>query len=243
MNFWKIEKSKADASAFVEPLILYAVLFFRFASVSAAPQALPEPAEFSAGAGLAWFVLHTVPSLALVWYLLLRAKSLKEWGVTWPGRKDIIPALASLAAIALVGLGAAAAARHLGALPEFPRLLPPTAIVPWAVLVVFVFGGAYLEESFFRFYLLSKWVKTGNAPRDDGSQDSVSRGLGPHRAVFVSTLMFALCHAYAGPWGFVNAAVSGTALAYIFLRTRSLHGVSIAHGLYNVMVFAIGPAA
>ena len=216
-------------SQFIEPLILYAVLFLRFFALPAMPEA---PFEFSAAAAAASLVLHTGPSLALVWYMLLRAKSLKEWGVTRPGRKDALPALASLAAISLVGFAVSAAANRFGGLPEVPRILPPTEAVPWAVLAVSVFAGAYLEESFFRFYLLSK--------RDGESAGYM--GLGPHRAVFVSTLLFAFCHAYAGPWGFVNAAVSGAVLSYVFLWSRSLHGVSIAHGVYNLAVFALGPA-
>jgi len=211
-------------NAFIEPIILYAVLFFRFISGPIMPE---TPVEFSAGAAVARTVLYTGPALALVWYLLLKAKTLKEWGVTRPGRKDVIPTLISLPAIVLVGLAVTLAAGRLGGLPEFPRILPPTTAAPWVALVVAVFAGAYLEESFFRLYLLSKLPEAG---------------LGPHRAVFVSTMLFAICHLYAGPWGFVNAAVSGTALSYVFLRFRSLHGVSIAHGIYNVAAFALGAA-
>jgi len=211
-------------NAFIEPLILYAVLFLRFFTGPVMPDA---PLEFSAGAAAARTILYTVPSLALVWYLLLKTKGLKEWGITRPGKKDIIPGLTSLAAIVFVGFVVSMAARHFGGLLETPRILPPTEVAPWAVLVASIFFGAYLEESFFRFYLLSK--------REE-------MGLGPHRAVFVSTLLFAFSHTYAGPWGFANAALSGAALAYVFLRSRSLHGVGIAHGLYNVLVFALGPA-
>jgi len=211
-------------NAFIEPIILYAVLFFRFLSGPVMPE---TPLEFSASAEAARIVLYTGPALALVWYLLLKVKSLKEWGVTRPGKKDVIPALISLPAIVLVGFAVTAAANHFGGLPEVPRILPPTAVAPWAILVVSIFAGAYLEESFFRFYLLSKLEGTG---------------LGPHRIVLISTVMFAFCHIYAGPWGFVNAAISGTVLAYVFLRFRSLHGISIAHGMYNVMVFALGVA-
>ena len=224
----------ARMNTFAEPLILYAVLFLRFLS---APVMLDAPLEFSASAAAARLVIHTIPSLALVWYLLLKVKSLREWGVALPGKKDIVPALVSLPTIALVGFATAMAARHLGGLPEAPRILPPTTIAPWAILVVVIFAGAYLEESFFRFYLLSK--------RDGAHSDSQGigpMGLSPRRAVFVSTMLFALCHTYAGLWGFVNAAISGTALACVFLRTKSLHGVSLAHGFYNVLVFALGPA-
>ena len=221
-------------NTFIEPLILYAVLFFRFFTGPVAP---PEtPWEFSATAEAARMVLYTGPSLALVWYLMLKVKSLREWGVGRPGIRDAIPALVGLLAISAIGLGmaaaAAAAAGHFGALPGVPRILPPAGIVPWAILVASVFAGAYLEESFFRFYMLSKRTETGYGPS----------GLGPHRAVLVSTVMFAFCHVHLGVWGFANAAISGTVLAYLFLRTRSLHGVSIAHAIYNVLVFALGPA-
>ena len=209
---------------FIEPLILYAVLFFRISSGTAPSE---EAVLFSANAELVRIFMYNIPSLALVWYLMLKTKSLKEWGVGLPGKRDALPGLIGFALIVAVGFAVFFAARGLGGLPEGPRVSTPTSIAPWAALIVSVFVGAYLEESFFRFYLLSK--------REE-------MGLGPHRAVFVSTLLFAVCHLHAGLWGFVNAAVSGTALAYVFLRTRSLHGVSVAHGMYNVLAFVLGPA-
>ncbi|MCL2191316.1 MAG: CPBP family intramembrane metalloprotease [Treponema sp.] len=209
-------------SAFIEPLILYAVLFLRLSAGSP---------EFSAGAEAARTILHTLPSLALVWYLLLKTKSLREWGVARPGRRDLVPGLVSLAAIAIVGFAVAAAFRHFGD-PGDPRVVIPGEAAPWAVLVLSVLAGAYLEESFFRFYLLARRTETGHGPMN----------LDPVRAVFFSTALFAFSHAHLGPWGVLNAAVSGTALSCVFLRTGSLHGVSLAHGLYNVMVFAMGAA-
>jgi membrane protease YdiL (CAAX protease family) len=96
--------------------------------------------------------------------------------------------------------------------------------VSWCILVISCLSTGYLEESYFRFYLLSK--------REE-------MGLGPHRAVVVSTLLFSFCHIYEGPWGFLNAAISGIVLCVIFLRFRSLHGIAIAHALYNILIFAI----
>jgi membrane protease YdiL (CAAX protease family) len=52
-------------------------------------------------------------------------------------------------------------------------------------------------------------------------------------------LLFSVCHLYEGPWGFLNAAISGILLAFIFLRYRSIHGIALAHGLYNVFVYAM----
>ena len=102
--------------------------------------------------------------------------------------------------------------------------LSPGTVTAWAVLVVSCVSSAYLEESYFRFYLFSK---------------KEEMGLGPHRAVLVSTLLFSICHIYEGPWGFLNAALSGVVLAYVFLRFRSLHGVAAAHALYNILAYVL----
>jgi membrane protease YdiL (CAAX protease family) len=38
----------------------------------------------------------------------------------------------------------------------------------------------------------------------------------------------------------LNAVLAGALLALVFLRYRSLHGIALAHGLYNVFVYALG---
>jgi membrane protease YdiL (CAAX protease family) len=205
--------------AFIEPLILYAVLFFR---ISAGTIASGGIAAFSATAEIAHIVLYNIPSLALVWYLLLKVKSAKEWGVTLPGKKDLLPFALSLPALVLIGLTISVGSRIFEAAPSVFQLAPPQDAVSWSILSLSCISTAYLEESFFRFYLLSK--------REE-------MGLGPHRAVVVSTLLFSLCHIYEGPWGFLNAALSGILLAFFFLRFRSLHGIACAHALYNMLVF------
>jgi len=209
-------------NTFVEPLILYAVLFFRI-SAGAAPSG--EVVEFSITAEIARIFLYNIPSLALVWYLLLKEKNLKEWGITLPGKKDILPAAVSLPALVFIGLTISIVSHFLNEIPSGSHFLPPRNVISWCILIISCISTAYLEESFFRFYLLSK--------REE-------MGLGPHRAVLVSTLLFSVCHLYEGPWGFLNAALSGILLAFIFLRYRSLHGIALAHALYNVVVYAVG---
>jgi membrane protease YdiL (CAAX protease family) len=215
-------------STFIEPLILYAVLFFRISTGAALLGEVPEsPVEFSAIAETVRIFLYNIPSLALVWYLLLKAKSLKEWGISLPGKKDFIPAVIVFPALVLIGLTISVASHRFDEIPSGFRLLPPQDFISWIILIISCISAAYLEESFFRFYLLSKRKEMG---------------LGPHRAVLVSVLLFSLCHIYEGPWGFLNAALSGVILAFIFLRFRSLHGIACAHALYNVVVYALGAA-
>jgi len=209
-------------STFVEPLILYAVLFFRI-SAGAAPSG--EPMEFSIAAETIRIFLYNIPSLALIWYLLLKVKSLKEWGITLPGKRDLIPAAVAFPALILIGLTISMVSRLLNEIPLGSQYLPPQNAVSWGILVISCISTAYLEESFFRFYLLSKRKEMG---------------LGPYRAVLISTLLFSVCHIYEGPWGFLNAALSGVLLAFVFLRYRSLHGIAFAHALYNVLVYILG---
>jgi len=208
-------------SAFIEPLILYAVLFFRF-STGNVPAG--EAVEFSVAAEAARITLYNIPSLALVWYLLLKVKSLKEWGIAIPGKNDLLAAAVTFPALVLTGLTISAVSRFFTEIPSGSLFLPPEDPVSWCVLVVSCTSSAYLEESFFRFYLLSKRAELG---------------LGPYRAVLISTLLFSVCHIYEGPWGFLNAALSGILLAFIFLRSRSLHGIAFAHALYNVLVYIL----
>jgi membrane protease YdiL (CAAX protease family) len=209
-------------SVFIEPLILYAVLFFR---VSTGSVLSGGAVEFSATAELARILAYNIPSLALVWYLLLRVISLKEWGISLPGKKDLLPIALALPALVFIGFAISIVSRFFFEIPSGPRFLPPHGIFPWTILVISCVSTAYLEESFFRFYLLSK--------REE-------MGMGPHRAVLLSTLLFSVCHIYEGPLGFLNAALSGIVLAFVFLRFRSLHGIALAHALYNVLVYAVG---
>ena len=206
----------------VESLILYAVLFLRF-SYGAAPPA--EPAEFSAAAEIARIFGYNIPSLALIWYLLLKVKSLKKWGVSYPQKKDILPAALSFPALILIGFSISIVSQQFAEIPPEPGVLPPQSVFAWIVLVISCISSAYLEESFFRFYLLSKRVELK---------------IGPHRAVLLSTLVFSICHIYEGPWGFLNAALSGMFLAIMFMRYKSLHGISIAHAMYNILVYVLG---
>jgi membrane protease YdiL (CAAX protease family) len=214
-----MEKKKFDA--YIEPLILYAVLFFQFSPV---PVQAVEVVEFSPAAEIARIFLYNLPSFCLIWYLLLKVKRLKSWGVGFSPKNDALSVAFSLPALVGIGLTVSLAAPYLDGIPSGPRFLPPQNTVSWIILAFSSFSTAYLEESYFRFYLLSKRAELG---------------IGPHRAVLLSTLLFSVCHIYEGPWGFLNAALSGIVLAFVFLRFRSLHGISAAHALYNILVYVL----
>ena len=207
---------------FIEPLILYWVLFLRFSAGAVPPEG---PVEFSASIEIGRLLLYSIPSLILLWYLMLKAKSLEEWGMEPPRARDALAAGLAFPALLLIGLTISFVSPHFSDIPAAPRFLPPQTAVSWAILSFSCIISAYLEESYFRLYLISRRKEMG---------------LGLHRAVLVSTLLFSICHAYEGPWGFLNAALSGVLLAFIFVRFRSLHGIAIAHALYNIVVYVLG---
>jgi len=205
----------------IEPFILYWVLFLRFPSGIA----YEEVPEFSWIAETGRILMYTLPSLTLVWYLLLRVKSPGEMGITLPRKKDLAAAFLVFAALTLIGVTISLVSAQFGEAVVFRQYLSPKTVTGWAVLAVSCISSAYLEESFFRFYLLSK--------REE-------MGLGPIGAVLGSTMLFSICHIYEGPWGFLNSALSGVVLASAFLRFRSLHGLAAAHALYNILAYVLG---
>jgi membrane protease YdiL (CAAX protease family) len=204
----------------IEPLIIYLVLFV--------PGAIPypqDPAAFSFRGELSRILLYQLPALALIWYLLLRTKSLKEWGVTLPRRKDLLPGLLALPGLLLIGLTISLVIPLFDYIENAPQIESPSLPAEWLMMILSCLVTGYLEESFFRFYL---------SARLEGA------GLDAPKILVISVLFFSVCHLYEGPWGTLNATLAGILLSTIFLRYRSLHGIALAHGIYNIFVYAVG---
>ncbi|MDR1287252.1 MAG: CPBP family intramembrane metalloprotease [Treponema sp.] len=206
-------------SAFAEPLILYCVLFLS----GLFPGPAAGSAGFSVASELARIFLYNIPSLALIWYLLFRVKSLREWGLGLPRLGDLLSLAAAFPGMALTGFTISAVSSMFPGVPESFRAEPPESASGWLVLIFSCLSTGYLEESFFRFYLHRKLE---------------DRGVKQERIILVSALLFSICHVYEGPWGCLNAAIAGFLLSFVFVRFRSLHGIAFAHGLYNIFVYA-----
>jgi membrane protease YdiL (CAAX protease family) len=205
---------------YIETIILYIILFF---SWQAGMSASAAQEGFSATAELTRLFIHAIPSLVLIWYLLLRVKKLKDWDII-PGRKDLVSGMIAFPCLLAIGLVIAFASTFMSGTSEQSALLVPNTVFEWIVLCTYCITAAYLEESFFRFYLLSRRKEL----RMKASW-----------ALVFSVALFSICHIYEGPWGFLNAVLAGTVLAFLFLRYKSLHGIAIAHGLYNIAVYVI----
>ena len=211
----------------MEALILYFVLFFPGTFAAPVTGGNLEVISFSIIRELSRILVYILPALALIWYLILKKKSLAAYGPPplKVEKRDLIifaAVLPGIISIALfVNLLISLFSQNLG-LPPPPALEGPVNTLGWIVLVIGCLGTGYLEETYFRYYLLTKLEKL--------IPQTVLR-------VIFATALFAICHMYKGPWAVLNAALAGLFLSAVFIRFRSLHGIAWAHAAYNFFVF------
>jgi hypothetical protein len=206
---------KENMGAYIETFILYILLFFWR---STGPNN-PENVSFSITIEIAKILLFFIPSLALILYFKHKSWNIRLW-IIKPSIKDLTCALFALPCLMITGFSIA----FFTANKDDTQVLlhSPSTALGWIILCLSCFFIAYLEEGFFRFYLLSKRNELNlNTPA----------------ALFLSTALFSICHLYAGPWWFLNSAISGLVLGFLFLKFNSLHGIAAAHGLYNITAY------
>jgi len=208
---------------YLEAIILYIVLFLSGTASFLINTPQVTQAGFSITAVLSGIFLRTIPSLALIWFVLLKKKKLKDWGIQ-PGIKDLISCVITFPCLLIIGFTVTYISSKIGESSLQIKLVSPATGSGWVVLGLSCLLAAYLEESFFRFYLLAR--------RNELRLTAVY-------ALVFSVSLFSICHIYEGPWGFLNAVLSSTLLCFMFLRYKSLHGISIAHAMYNIAVYAI----
>jgi membrane protease YdiL (CAAX protease family) len=215
-----------------EPLILYLLLF---ASGLVSQGTYPEVISFSLRHACIRLFAYTIPSLGLIWYLIYRHPPRLEgsWitAILTPRIHDLAGLGMALLGLGGIGFGIAQAGPLLQGLlapyitiPPGPRLETPQRLPAWLVILGSCLGTGYLEESYFRLYLLLRLEKAG---------------IGIRKGVFLSCLLFSLCHRYEGPWGVLQAALAGIVLSLVLIRYRSFHGIALAHGAYNGLVYLI----
>ncbi|MDR0553965.1 MAG: CPBP family intramembrane metalloprotease [Treponema sp.] len=170
-----------------------------------------------------------MPSFFLVWYLLyLRGDKfpLRLFFNSAKPESDTLVSLAlALPGLLAIGLGISFISPIFSTIPIGPIIEAPQGVIPWLVMAFSCAGTGYLEESFFRYYLLTRFATLPRAPIP---------------GIVISAILFSLCHIYEGPWGVLNAFLAGILMSFIFLRYGSLHGIAWAHGLYNIFVYTFG---
>ena len=210
----------------MEALILYFILFFP--GFMNTPGSISETGTFSAIRELSRTITYAVPGFTLIWYLMQDKKGFSALKTEKPEKKDLLPFIIGFACLIIIGLGISFLINYLPepqGLPPPPKINAPVNPAGWIVMVLSCLSTGYLEESYFRYYLLSKF------------EDLIPRAA---LRIMLSTILFAVCHIYEGPWGIMNSALAGIILGIIFIKYRSLHGIAIAHGAYNIFVYVIG---
>ncbi|MDR2467635.1 MAG: CPBP family intramembrane metalloprotease [Spirochaetaceae bacterium] len=100
----------------------------------------------------------------------------------------------------------------------------PTGFAGWTRLALSCLCTGYAEEGIFRKYLVGLFQRLGA---------SLSASIG------FSTALFGVLHLWEGAAGVINALISAIFLSFCYYRQKSLHSVSLAHGLYNFVVYAL----
>jgi membrane protease YdiL (CAAX protease family) len=191
---------------------------------------LPEVVPFSINQEINRIINYNIPSLLLIWYLLSirgrgRSRHLR------PQFYDIVSLLLGLPGLLAIGFGLSQISSAFAGIPALPPPVveAPRNLLQWIIMPISCLSTGYLEESYFRYYLLIRFWGT------DNSTDKTALF-----GIILSVILFSLSHLYEGFWGVLNALFAGILLALIFRRYRSIHGIAWAHGLYNAFVYAMG---
>ena len=183
-----------------------------------------EEITFSIQNHLIRLFTYTIPILFLVYYLLYKRpkKPFPKFTLT-----DLI--IFTISLIELVSIGFVFSLMPKIFSTEFvsPQIMSPDSFSAWIVMIISCLGTGYLEESFFRIYLLQKLEEAN---------------IGKIQSILFSTLLFSLCHIYLGIWGVLNAIFAGFFLCLIYIKYKSFHGIAFAHTGYNIFVYTMQAA-
>ena len=208
----------------IEAFLLYLIIFFSQSLLGElTAKGNIETIAFSIPMLIFSILIYCVPSLFLIWFLLYRKKR-AEYRLKKPKINDLYSGLTALPALLLTGLLIGIISAITGSVPTEPQIASPSSPSGWMILCVYCLFSAYLEESYFRFYLLSKKEELN---------------LTVPFALIISALLFGICHIYEGFWGFLNALIAGLLLGGIFLKYKTIHGIAAAHALYNITAFVL----
>ena len=205
---------------------MYFVLFFPgvYLSGFSGGEAVP----FALLRELGRTLTYTIPSLTLLWYLITDKKGFGSLREIKPEKHDILTFALGFPGLIIISLFISLLAylfsQKLGINPP-PKIEGPETAAGYAILVFSCLGTGYLEESYFRYYLLARL--------ESAIPLTALR-------IALSTLLFSLCHIYEGPWGILNAIMAGVLLSIFFIKWRSIHGIAWAHGAYNLFVYIMG---
>jgi hypothetical protein len=225
--FSSTNNKKFDFTAF-EPLLLFSV-FFLPGYISQGMQEF-EPDIFESVWFNLFYIITTLPQILLVLYIIILkpGRQLSDFDIFRPRLRDLPGSILTLAGIYLciipVGLISIILVPELDNTVVYGtgwQFTTPTLI---PIILLSCIATGYSEEIFFRSYLVKSFRRSGLK-------------LAPSAAV--SAIIFGSGHLYEGFYAFAATAVIGAFLSFVFAKTKSIHMISIGHGLYNFSVLLI----
>jgi hypothetical protein len=183
-----------------------------------------DPSLFTSPSFHGMYLLHTIPRIGLILYLLLRTRpgSLGRYGLRKPVPQDFTGALPVFFGALGISMAVSLLAFHFGLPGPFDRPAGGSAgdvpLLLYPLLLITCLTIGYYEELFFRAYLLGEFARSREARLP---------------AAAAASLLFAAGHGYQGLVGFGGTFLIGLFFAFRFLRRASLHELAIGHGLYN----------
>lgn len=161
-------------------------------------------------------------ALAVLWLAIrLKKRSFADYlALRWPGRRELLLALAlSIAVLVVLDLISLLAGKPVS--PEFVvtamRNAKAAGLI-WLVLIGLCIGAPVAEEFIFRGFLYRGWA-----------QSFLRRG----GAIALSAVLFAIVHLQYDVFYIAGIVVIGLLLGYLRYRSNSTWLVVIMHGFYN----------
>ena len=227
-DFFSSTNNKKINPVNLEPLLLFSVLFLP-GFLSQGVQET-DPAMFNSFFFNFLYIITVVPQLLLVLYIIVLkpGRSLADFNIGRIRTLDIPLSLLTLAGIYIVIIPVGFVSMMIEPEIENQFVYGPGwqftdyKLLPLVFLTCLATG--YTEEIFFRAYLFKSLRKAGAATVP---------------AVLVTSILFGAGHVYEGYYAFAATTAIGVFLSLIFLKTKSIHAVSIGHGLYNFSVLLI----
>jgi len=227
-DFFSSRNNKKFNFTAFEPLLLFSVFFLPGYLSQGMQEFQPDIFENT------WFnlfyIITTLPQVVLTLYIIMLkpGRKLSDFDIYGFKLSDLPKSLLALAGIFVciipVGLISILIVPEIdnpvvyGAGWQFSR----PSLIPLVLISCIATG--YSEEIFFRAYLVKILEKSGVR-------------LIP--AAAVSAVLFGSGHIYEGFYAFAATATIGIFLSFVFNKTKSIHTISIAHGLYNFSVLMI----
>jgi membrane protease YdiL (CAAX protease family) len=185
---------------------------------------LTESPAFSMQDHLSRISAFNMPLLLILWHISSRGRGtgIEPDAISKSPSVRALFGFLSFAGLLVIAISLSILASCAGNAQTIPLPAVPETLFGFFVLFLSCLSTAYLEEGFFRFYFF---------------RICSSLGVSAVLACAVSALAFASLHIWEGFWGAFNALFAAVFLSFVYLKTKSLHVIALAHTAYDIFAY------